>query len=66
MSPRLMSRVSLPYTPLYRNPAGNCLTDTREFDQDAVAGGLDDAAFVFGDKPSVGGNSRLRRAPRPS
>jgi len=41
--------VALVHPSLDRQRAGDGLDDTREFDQEAVAGGLDDAAFVLGD-----------------
>ena len=34
---------------LHRDRAGDGFDNAREFDQDAVAGGLDDAALVLGD-----------------
>jgi len=41
-------RVALGHPTLHRNRAGDGLYDAREFDQDTVAGGFDDAAFVLG------------------
>jgi hypothetical protein len=40
--------VALGHALLDGDGAGDGLNDAREFDQDAVAGGLDDAALVFG------------------
>ena len=37
------------HSTLHRDRAGDGLNDAWELDQDAVAGGFDDAAFVFGD-----------------
>ena len=41
--------VALGHPALHRDRAGDGLDDAREFDQDAVAGRLDDAALVLGD-----------------
>ena len=41
--------ISLAHSTLHRDRAGDGLNDTRKFDQDAVAGRFDDAAFVLGD-----------------
>ena len=49
--PLMLGRPAVPlfHALLHRHGAGNCFNDARELDQNAVAGGLDDAAFVFGD-----------------
>jgi hypothetical protein len=39
--------VALGHPALHRNRTGDGLNDARELDQDAIAGGLDDAAPVF-------------------
>jgi len=49
--PLILRRCSVPlgHPALHRDRAGDGLNDARELDQDAVTGGLDDAAFVLRD-----------------
>ena len=53
-------RVALGHPALHRDSAAQRVNNARELDQDAVAGGLDDASPVLGDVGSI--NSR-RSAP---
>jgi hypothetical protein len=41
-------QIALSHPSLHGNRASDSLYDARELDQDAVAGGFDDAAFVLG------------------